>query len=188
MKKTLLMIPLCLILMAGTLGAAEVAGVKLAEQLTLEGKTLALNGAGLRSKFFVKVYVAGLYLEKRSSDPDTILSSDQIRQVRMVMTRDLGRDKIVEAVEEGFEKNNKSRMPALRARLAQFVSVIPDLKAGDELIITYVPAKGTTLTSRSGVTVTIEGKDFGDALFSVWLGDYPVDEKLKTGMLGQSSR
>ncbi|MCM2317339.1 MAG: chalcone isomerase family protein [Thermoanaerobaculia bacterium] len=30
----------------------------------------------------------------------------------------------------------------------------------------------------------MEGKDFADALFAVWLGKYPVDEKLKDGMLG----
>jgi hypothetical protein len=31
----------------------------------------------------------------------------------------------------------------------------------------------------------VEGKDFADALFSVWLGQSPVDESLKNGMLGK---
>jgi len=46
-----------------------------------------------------------------------------------------------------------------------------------------VPGKGTTI-SGSGEQSIIEGKDFGDALFSVWLGKYPVDSDLKTGLVG----
>jgi hypothetical protein len=30
----------------------------------------------------------------------------------------------------------------------------------------------------------VEGKDFADALFSVWLGKDPADDDLKAGMLG----
>lgn len=176
---------MCLIgLVALQAAGAELAGVKMPDNAVIDGKTVSLNGLGLRSKFFVKVYVAGLYVETRTKNENTVLSSDEIRQVRMVMTRDLDRGKIIEAVEEGFQKNNKANLPKLRARLDRFVSVIPDLREGDELVITYVPGKGTTLTSRSGATVTIEGKDFADALFSVWLGSHPVDEKLKRAMLG----
>ena len=102
----------------------------------------------------------------------------------MVMMRELGKGKIAEAVEEGFEKNSKPQMPALKQRLAQFVGAIPDLKEGQQLVITYHPGKGTVLTSSAGTTVTIPGKDFSDALFSVWLGGIPVDETLKKGLLG----
>lgn len=168
----------------GSLSAAELAGVSLQDSITVDGTRLTLNGIGLRTKFMVKVYVAGLYLEKPASDAAAIISSDQMRRVEMVMMRDLGRGKITEAVEAGFEKNNEARMPALKARLDRFNSGIADLKEGDRLTITYAPGRGTTLSSRSGKTMTIEGKDFADALFSVWLGSYPVDEDLKAGMLG----
>ena len=42
--------------------AREVAGVTLPDTVSVEGKTLKLNGAGLRTKVVFKVYVAGLYL------------------------------------------------------------------------------------------------------------------------------
>ena len=48
--------------------AKEVAGVSLPETTTVDGKTLKLNGAGLRKKVVFKVYVAGLYLETPSKD------------------------------------------------------------------------------------------------------------------------
>jgi hypothetical protein len=163
--------------------AKEIAGVKLDDKITIEGKSLSLNGGGVRTKFMVKVYVAGLYVETVSRDANQLITSDQTKQVRIVMSRDIGKGKMTEAVEEGFEKNAKAQLPALRARLDQFKSAIPDLKENDQLLITYVPGKGTIVRSTLGEKV-IPGKDFADALFAVWLGKSPADEALKKGMVG----
>ena len=116
-------------------------------------------------------------------DGRRIITSDQAKQVRIVMSRDIGKSKMTEAVEEGFEKNAKAQLPALRDRLNQFKAAIPDLKEGDQLLITYVPGKGTVVRSTAGEKL-IPGKDFADALFSVWLGKSPADEALKKGMVG----
>lgn len=42
--------------------ARDVKGVNIAESVTLGGETLGLNGAGVRSKFFISVYVGASYL------------------------------------------------------------------------------------------------------------------------------
>lgn len=176
-----------LLLMSTTAFAGEVAGVKMADRTTVDGKQLTLNGMGLRTKLVFKVYVAGLYTEKTSKDGNQLIASDQLKRVQMVMLRDLEKGKIVEAVVDGFEKNAKAQMPALKQRLDSFVAQIPDLKEGENLVITYVPGKGTMLTAKGRDSIAVPGKDFADALFSVWLGRYPVDEKLKSGMLGASN-
>ncbi|MBS1151867.1 MAG: hypothetical protein H6Q89_3565 [Myxococcaceae bacterium] len=165
--------------------AKEFKGVKMADTITVDGKALKLNGMGLRTKVVFKVYVAGLYLEEVSNDPAVILTKDQTRKVEMIMLRDLEKAKIVEAIQAGFEKNNADKMPALKERLAKFVGVIPDLKENQILSLTYVPGKGTTVKGGASAETTVEGKDFADALFSVWLGKTPVDEDLKSGMLGK---
>ena len=161
----------------------ELKGISMADRITVEGKPLVLNGMGLRTKMTFKVYVAGLYLESATKNADLVLASDGIRRVEMVMMRDLGKGKIIEAVENGFEKNNKAKLPTLQARLNQFNAGLTDLKEGDKLVITYVRGKGVNVQS-GAKTIAIDGKDFADALFAVWLGKYPVDEKLKDGMLG----
>lgn len=168
--------------------AKDVAGVNFPETATVEGKTLKLNGAGLRTATFlsVKVYAAGLYVENPSQDAGQLISSDQTKRVRMSMLRDLDKEKITNAISEGFEKNNKAQLPALKERLDKLNASIPDVKKGDELVLTYVPGKGTHIESKSGKALTIEGKDFADALFSVWLGQHPVDKGLKAGMLGKA--
>jgi hypothetical protein len=165
--------------------AKEFKGVKMPDSIEVGGKTLKLNGMGLRTKAIFKVYVAGLYLEEPSQDPGLIISKDQARQVEMVMLRDLEKAKITEAIQQGFEKNNADKMPALKDRLAKLSASVPDLKDGQILKLTYVPGKGTTVKGGAGAETTIEGKDFADALFGVWLGKSPVDEDLKQGMLGK---
>lgn len=163
--------------------ARELKGISMPDRITVEGKQLVLNGMGLRTKLSFKVYVAGLYLETATKNANMILASDQIRRVEMVMMRDLEKGKIIEAVETGFEKNSKAKMPSLKARLDRFNAGLTDLKEGDKLVITYLPDRGLNVQS-GAKSIAIEGKDFADAMFAVWLGQYPVDEDLKEGMLG----
>ena len=63
--------------------------------------------------------------------------------------------------------------------------MIPDVKDGQTLTVQYVPGVGTKVDGAKGESYTAEGKDFADALFSVWVGKVPVDENLKKGMLGE---
>jgi hypothetical protein len=90
----------------------------------------------------------------------------------------------VSAIYEGIEANSKDKMGGLKVRLERFTGAIPDLKTGQVLTITYVPGKGTTVKGAGGSEMTVEGKDFADAVFLVWLGQNPVDSDLKKGMLG----
>lgn len=162
--------------------AAEFEGVKVPDSVTVDGKTLQLNGQGLRQKFVFKVYVASLYVEHPSKNPGDIIKADEVRRVEMKMLRDLDKKAIVDAINEGFEKNTPNMAP-LKERLAKFTEKITDVKNGATLTIQYVPGKGTTVEGTKD-TYVAEGKDFADALFSVWLGAKPVDESLKKGMLG----
>lgn len=58
-----------------------------------------------------------------------------------------------------------------------------DVKKGELITITYVPGRGTRIEGAKDAYVA-EGKDFADALFSLWVGDKPVDAKLRKGVLG----
>ena len=171
---------------AAALRAGELAGVKMPDTDTVEGKTLKLNGMGLRTKLGFKVYVLGLYVENPSKDAATIISSDQIKSVRMSLLRDVTGPKISEAIADGFQRNSAPQMGALKARLDQFAKLIPDSSKGDEIVLTYVPGKGTVVAAKGAEKGVIEGKDFADALFAVWLGANPVQDDLKKAMLGGS--
>jgi hypothetical protein len=170
-------------LLAGGAAAGELEGVSLPDSVSVEGKELKLNGLGLRRKFIFNVYVAALYVEAKSADGAAILSKDEPRRVDMVMLRDLDRKSIVDALRLGFEKNAGDKLDGLKERMDKFAAVIPDLKKGQSLSVVYQPGKGTHVEGQ-GQSYTAEGKEFADALFSVWVGRFPVDEALKKGMLG----
>ncbi len=164
--------------------AKEVAGVKLDETVSVAGKELKLNGAGLRKKAIFKVYVGGLYVETPSKDGAAILAADQVRRVKEVFLRNIGKEKIVETYEEGFKSGAGAELAKYKERIDKFLAVMTDVKEGDEVLLTYVPGKGTTVTAHGADQVTIEGQDFGQLLFGFWLGANPVDKGLQAGMLG----
>jgi hypothetical protein len=173
---------LVLVLALPALGK-EREGVVAEPTILVEGRPLHLLGMGLRKKLWFKVYLASLYVERPSEDAAQVISSEQIKRVQMNMLRDLERGKIVEAVQQGFERNSGPQMPRLQARLDQFLAAIPDLKGGETIVITYLPRRGTLVKAGSGQQIAVPGKDFADALFSVWLGEVPVDGDLKGEML-----
>lgn len=177
-------LPVLLLILTALPGlAAEFEGVSLPDSASVAGKELRLNGIGLRRKFIFKVYLAALYVESTSPDGAAILARDEPRRVDMVMLRDLDRKTIVDALRLGVEKNAGDKVGALKERMDKFAEVIPDLKKGQTLSVVYVPGEGTRVEGQ-GRSYTAEGKEFADALFSVWIGRFPVDEGLRKGMLG----
>jgi hypothetical protein len=178
-----LAILLCLAVTASA-GAGEAAGVKMPDTATVEGKTLKLNGIGLRKKMLFKVYVAGLYVEVPSKDAATVISSDQVKSIRLHILRGLDGSQIGEAISDGFWHNSKTQMGALNDRLQKLTGMFPAVVEGDQIVMTYVPGKGTEVNAKGQVKGSIEGKDFADALFSVWLGANPVQADLKAALLG----
>jgi hypothetical protein len=180
----MLRIAAVLSLLSLTAAAGELKGVKMPDTIDVEGKTLKLNGMGLRTKVVFKVYVLGLYLEAPSNDPNAIIAAEAPRRAEMHMLRDVEKKKITDAIYEGFERNSKDKMGELKPKLEKFNTAIPDLKEGQVMTFTYVPGKGTTVQGAGGPAVTVEGKDFADALWGTWLGKNPVDEELKKGILG----
>jgi hypothetical protein len=167
--------------------ARDVEGVQVPDAITVDGAELALNGAGLRraTLFNVKVYVGALYLPARSGDAAAIVLADGPKSVHMRFVRDVGKDKVMDAFREGFEKNSAAEAKALVPALDRVASVVPpEMKKGMQLAVTYVPGKGTIVAAPSG-EVTIPGKPFGDAMFRNWLGPNPADDGLKNAMLGR---
>ena len=178
-----------LLLAALPVQALDVAGVKVPDTFSLDGKTLALNGAGLRTKTFlkVKVYVAALYVTERSKDPAAIVALDAPKAIRLTLLRNVDRSTFVESLRDGVAANSPGQSQALAPKLKQLEDAMPaDVKEGQVITVSYVPGTGTTVAVDGGASTTIAGKDFADALFRVWLGPKPTDgglEDLKEALL-----
>jgi hypothetical protein len=165
--------------------ARKVGGVDFPDAVTVAGQDLKLNGAGIRKKFFVKVYAGGLYLAQPSRDAADIVAADVPKRVRMVFLRDVDKGKIMETYREGFRANSAG--PALETLLAKLDRIAPaivDMRRGGEMFVTYMPGQGTTVAAAGAAPVTVEGKDFADAMFRNWLGPRPADPDLKGALVG----
>jgi len=162
----------------------ELKGVSMPVSMELDGKKLSLNGLGLRTKVVFKVYVAGLYLEKPSRDGMEISASEQTKRVELAFLRSVDGADVAKAIADGFANNAGSALPALKDRIEKFGKLIPNVKKGDRLVFLYRPGKNVELEYGGKNIGAIEGKDFADALFRVWLGPKPSDKALKDGLLG----
>ncbi|MCC6128588.1 MAG: chalcone isomerase family protein [Acidobacteria bacterium] len=165
--------------------AKEMAGVNLPDTTTIAGKTLKLNGLGLRKKAIFKVYVGGLYLETPTKDANTVLTGDVPKAVSMQFLRSVERAKLVETYQEGFQANAAAKMGAQKANIDKFLALVKDVKDGTKWTFAYIPGTGTIINQDGKDTGTIEGKDFAEVLFSLWFGPKPPSDDLKNGMLGK---
>jgi Chalcone isomerase-like len=162
--------------------AREVSGISMPGVVNVAGRELRLNGMGVGKKFLFKVYVAGLYLKEPTQDALAAITTDEAKRIVIVMLRDVSRKDFVNALKKGIMRNSGAEMPTLRARLDLLEKALPALKKGNVLDFTYLPGVGT-LVRGQGREMTIPGRDFADALFSVWLGPKPISGGLKRQLL-----
>jgi hypothetical protein len=166
--------------------AGEKNGVTMPDTVQVEGKTLTLNGMGVREATFlnVDVYVAGLYLEQPSSDPAQILASPGVKRVVLHFVRDVDKGKITDAFKESYEKNATVPLDKIKPQLDQLQSWMRDFKDGDVLTLTILPGKGVEVVAGNQRMGLVPGDDFARSTLAVWLGAKPPNKSLKKDLLG----
>ena len=148
--------------------------------------TLQLNGAGIREKFFMDIYIGALYLPEKSASAAAILSSPEPASVLMhFLYKTVSKEKITAGWTEGLEANHSpAEMQRLQPMLEQFNHLFLTVHAGDAIRIDYLPGNGTEVRINNEWRGKIAGDTFFPALLRVWLGEHPVSESLKNAMLG----
>lgn len=187
MRKTALLLTVLMFVAASSLGlhAGTLAGVSLPDTVQVGGTPLVLNGLGLRKKFVVKVYVAGLYLEQKSSDPGAIMKADAVKRIVMHFVRSVNKNQMAEAFDESFKRNAPEASNAVKSEIEQLLGALEPVKEGDQMVFTCLPGTGTIFAINGKEKLKIAGAGFAPVLLSVWLGPKPPNEDLKKGMLGQ---
>jgi hypothetical protein len=187
MKKTIIV--LTFILSLGTAFGQDrvVSGVKFPGHIIAEKDALFLNGAGIREKYFMDMYVCGLYLKNRSTDPNTILNADEKMGLRLVIVSSMVSNSVMQkAVREGFEKSTNNNTAPIKKEIETFITAFSDeIKKGDAFELNYVPGTGCVVTKNGVEKTRIAGLAFKKALFGIWLGSNPAHEELRNDLLGQ---
>jgi len=167
----------------------ELAGVKIEDNVSLAGKSLVLNGAGIRYKAVFKVYTAGLYVEKKANTPDGVLDQPGPKRMTITMLREIDSAELGKlfsrGIEDNMEKGSFSKLIPGVMRMSQVFSNHKVLKPGETFTIDWVPGTGTVLT----VMGKVEGEPFiedafFEALMRIWLGPKSAHCRLKESLLG----
>ena len=166
--------------------AREVKGVNFPETTIIQGTTCKLMGVGIRKKLIINVYLGALYIAQPTNNASNVISTDQIKRVSIhFLYKEVTTDQLIEAWNEGFEKNAGNALVSLKEKINKFNGFFTEpMKKDETMVITYIPGHGTEVTIKGQVKGVIEGRDFMEALFSIWFGPNPPSNGLKNGMLG----
>jgi hypothetical protein len=169
----------------------ELAGVRYPPGMTVAGSPLVLNGAGIRYKFVIKVYTAGLYLGAKASTPEAVLAAPGPKRMHVVMLRDIDANELGRLFTRGMQ-DNATKEDFVKSipgtlRMADIFSAKKKLVAGESFSVDWVPGIGTTvLVNGKAQGDPVKEPEFFAGLLRIWLGPSPADRTLKEALLGHA--
>lgn len=170
----------------------EVSGVKLEPRISVAGKPLQLNGAGVRYRAVFRVYTAGLYLEQKADTTEAVMAQGGPKRMTITMLRDIDSGELgklfARGMEDNMDRKQFSRLIPGVMRMSQVFTDHKQLKTGETFVLDWIPGTGTVLTVKGQV----EGEpfrepEFFEALMRIWLGPKPADWQLKDALLGKAA-
>ena len=185
--KKLITICFITIMTASLCQAKEIAGISMPDALQVDGQPLVLNGAGVRTKYLMDLYVGGLYLKQKTDDAGKIMASDEPMAIRLQIVSSLiTSEKMEAATREGFINATGGAVAPLAGMMESFIAVFMEkINKEDVYEFVYIPGGGTNIRKNGKIKTTIQGIDFKKALFGIWLCAKPAQENLKAQMLGR---
>ncbi len=169
--------------------ALDLEGAKLEDKVQVNKVSLSLNGAGVRSIMFFKMYVMGLYLTEKSNTEDAVFMNKGEKRIALhVVVGEAKSERFLNGFRKGIENNhNEQEVLLLRERMEAFndlFDTIKTMKKNDVITMDWQPGSGTHINMNGSELGLIAGEDFFHALLSIWIGAKPVSADLKKGLLG----
>ena len=166
--------------------ALDVEGVKVDDKVSIGGRDLVLNGAGVRKRAIFKVYVGSLYLPAKAKTAQDVLANAP-RRIQLNLLRSLSADQLIGALMDGLKQNlSAAEMQAINIQTGELAAIMKsfgEAKEGSVVTLDFVD-NATRIGLDGALRGSIDGAAFNAALTRVWVGDHPVQEDLKKAMLG----
>ncbi|MBV8603061.1 MAG: chalcone isomerase family protein [Pelomonas sp.] len=175
--------------------AVRYQGQDFPDTLELGGKTLVLSGIGERAAYGFHGYSAALYMTKVGRTPDEIYAVPGPKRLELRITlsiKSIDAAEFEKAIDKGVGRNcSEAEKAALGDRVQRLnanLHLVGSVKKGDVVLIEYLPERGTTLTVNGKVYgQPVPGGDLYTAFLKVFLGEKVSDERLRAGLLGQTT-
>ncbi|MDP3654339.1 MAG: chalcone isomerase family protein [Rhodoferax sp.] len=169
--------------------AIEVSGVKVEDAVSVAGKELKLNGAGMRAILFVKFYAIGLYLSEKKTTPADAQAVAGPRRISLHIQREINSDEFGQLFIKGMNNNStkeeKSKVIAQTIKFGEMFASMEPVKKGDVITLDWIPGTGTVAgLNGKKIGETMPDIAFYNAVLRIWLGDMPAQESVKRELLG----
>jgi hypothetical protein len=165
----------------------NIAGFEVPESIQINGTTLRLNGAAMRTKFFLNIYIVALYTVQPITREEDAVFSNIERSLRMIVTTPLATPGIVsENVVDSMKESLGSKYYQLKPVVEKIKSVIEIAQIGyKDCMDIYFDTRGALHVYKNGQFLSSEAdaQIFAEALFNIYMGRQPVDAKVKRYLL-----
>lgn len=136
-----------------------------------------LYSYGTRNRFFVDVYQCAIYLNRKITNPDLIMSLKHPVAIRIKILISEIPDQVPDAWREAIKPEISDKL------YSRFKKQIFKLKQGDLLGFTFFPGKSTNFYINNKKMFSDPGSDLILALLEQWIGPHPVSEDLKIALM-----
>lgn len=169
----------------GSAKAAKLDGIFMPDEQIVHGTRLQLNGIGIRtySIFRIRIYVAGLYLERRSDSPDSIIHSDGPKLLIIHFLHNVTAEQARTAWQDGFKQNCRSPCYLDPRDVESFLAHVPPAREGDSISLVFT-SKGARVTDNGRPLGSIDDPHFANVMLETFIGPAPPTPQLKRGLLG----
>nr|WP_294502830.1 chalcone isomerase family protein [uncultured Rhodopila sp.] len=169
--------------------SAMLAGVNVPDTQRIDGRTLVLNGLGVRTLTFLKVriYVGALYLPRKTSDAQAILASPGPKMIALHHIHSGSKSQVQDRYREGEKVNCGSGGcdTELQGDFERLVASAEPVQEGDvtEYIVTD---KSFRVVFNGREVIAFKGDRLGNMIIEGFIGARPPSEELRAGLLGIS--
>ena len=160
-------------------------GTAFSNTVTVNQTRLDLQGAALlRYMVFIEAYTGALYL------PDTADGSRALEDIAKHLVLEyrvaISAEDFAKATEKKIRESvSDEEFQRLLPKITALNRLYRDVAPKDRYALTYIPGSGTVLTYNSTPLGTIEGPEFARAVFSIWIGENPIDKGFRDKLLGK---
>jgi Chalcone isomerase-like len=173
--------------LASSAAAATLAGMTLPDTYTVDGRTLVLNGIGVRTLtiFAIRAYVAGLYLTQPSHDATQILASNDPKVLILKFVHGASKQRVENHYRAGEANNCRDGAcdPSDKSDFERLVAAAPAVKPGDTT--TYIfTGPHVRVLANDRLIDEFTNQDLAFHLLAGFIGAHPPSQKLRRQLLG----
>jgi hypothetical protein len=165
----------------------DIEGVKVPQQVNANGQSLTLNGAGVRTVSIafipIKAYVAAFYSPTPLKSEEAVLASAGPLQFTFTFLKSVNQGQVTDAWQSQIKASMVDTYPGIEKDKAAFVGMFGPIAQGGSEMVQLIGTQ-TQIYDNGQLKGAIQGRDFQKAFLNMWFGSSPVQQDLKTALLG----